>query len=184
MENTLHLKIRKDLLPLFFYLFQKGVLLKILAGENVRDLLFNRLGISDDYMENRIQTVFLNGKAVDDLRKTVVPDGATLALSAAMPGLAGATLRRGGTFASFRQAITVEPEKETIVPKEGVVTLKLFNLLVSELAPSLLARGIWLKGEDLTHLLGTLKISQAGGNPEGSSGFSKEDLVFLNASIE
>ena len=183
MEKTLQLNLRKDLLPFFFPLLQKGILIKTVGGENVRDLLFNRLGISDEYMEKRIQTVFLNGKAVDDLRSAVIPEGSVLALSAAMPGLAGATLRRGGTFAAMRQSITLNSEDAPASPKEGWVVLKIFNLLVSELGPQLLAAGIWLKGEDLTPLLETLKNSP-GSRPGGSSHFGKEDLVFLNVSLE
>ena len=88
MEKNLSLTIPSRVLPLFFPLFQKGVLIKILSGSSIRDLIVNNLGISDDYLEERIQTIFLNGKAVDDLQATIVPDGAIMALSAAMPGLA------------------------------------------------------------------------------------------------
>jgi hypothetical protein len=184
MEKTLHLTVTKNLLPLFFPLFQKGVGMKTPAGESIRDLLFNNLEISDEYMEKRIQTVFLNGKAVDNLAATVLPDGSTLALSAAMPGLVGATLRRGGAFASFRQAITLTSEKGPIPKKDGMVTLKLFNLLVSELAPRLLARGVWIKGEDLKPLLETLKSDLAEGELEGTFGFGKEDLIFLSVTLK
>jgi hypothetical protein len=184
MEKNIHLTVRKNLLPLFFHLFQKGICIKTQAGESIRDLLFNRLEISDEYMEKRIQTVFLNGKAVDNLGTTVLSDGDTLALSAAMPGLAGATLRRGGAFASFRQAITLSPDKASLPGREGLVTLKLFNLLVSELGPSLLARGVWVKREELKQLLETLKQDLAKGGREGTSDFGKEDLIFLSVALE
>ena len=80
-----------------------------------------------------------------------------LALSAAMPGLVGATLRRGGFLASLRPAITSASEPETASPKPGRVILKLFNLLGPELAPALLAEGIGLKEGQLKRFLEGLK---------------------------
>jgi hypothetical protein len=184
MEKTLQLKVRKSLLPFFLPIFQKGVIIKTQAGESIRDLFLNSLEISDEYMEKRIQTVFLNGKAVDNLAATVIPDGSTLALSAAMPGLVGATLRRGGAFASLRQAITLKSGNEPVLKKEGFVILKLFNLLVSELGPPLLARGVWVKGEELKSLLETLKSALAEGDWVGISDFGKEDLIFLTIALK
>ena len=80
----------------------------------------------------------------------------TLALSAAMPGLVGATLRRGGAFASLRRSITFSQDSEAVSQKEGRIILKLFNILVPELGPQLLAKGIWMQGEDLNRFLGGL----------------------------
>lgn len=54
------------------------------------------LGLPHFYVEERIQTLLLNGLAVDDPDTAVLESGARLALSAAMPGVLGATLRRGG----------------------------------------------------------------------------------------
>jgi hypothetical protein len=183
MEKSLSITVPSKLLPLFFPLFQKGVLIKILSGSSIRDLIVYGLGISDAYLEERIQTIFLNGKAVDDLQAAIVSDGAILALSAAMPGLAGATLRRGGTFASFRQAITLKPGQESVIPKQGLVSLKLFNLLVPELSPLLLAGGVWLKGEDLKPLLETLRPYFAEINPEPTEEFETGDLIFLSVTV-
>jgi hypothetical protein len=157
MEQTLFLSMKKNFLNYFFPLFQQGVTIKTLVGGNIKDLLTIHLGMTPEYVENRIQTVFLDGKAVDNLGEAIVGDGSILALSAAMPGLVGATLRRGGAFASLRRAITFSQVSEAIPQKKGRVILKLFNLLVPELGPSLLARGIWLKGRDLNQFLGELK---------------------------
>jgi hypothetical protein len=184
MEKILHLTVAKNLLPLFFPLFQKGISLKTQAGESIRDLLFKRLEISDEYMEKRIQTVFLNGKAVDNLAATVLSDGSTLALSAAMPGLAGATLRRGGAFASFRQAITLAVDKASLPGREGMVTLKLFNLLVPELSPLLLVKGVWLKGEDLKPLLETLKPYLTEIDRESTEEIGAGDLISLSVALQ
>jgi hypothetical protein len=191
MEKTIRITIKKNLLPLFFPLFQKGIIIKSLMGDNIKNFLARHLEVSPEYMESRIQTIFLNGKAVDDLETAVIREGSTLALSAAMPGLAGATLRRSGTLASFRQAITFTAENGQIPVKEGLVTLKLFNLLVSELGPRLLAKGVWIKEEEITPLLETLKddLSEGGRKTnevmEGeTSGTGKDDLIFLSVSVE
>jgi hypothetical protein len=157
MEQTLNLTLKKSGLHHFSPLFQQGIILKTLVGGNIKDLLSLQLEMTPEYVEKRIQTIFLDGKAVDNLEEAVVRDGSSLALSAAMPGLVGATLRRGGAFASLRRAITFSQSGETISQKEGRITLKLFNLLVPELGPPLLAKGIWLKGEFLNQFLGSLK---------------------------
>ena len=96
----------KDRIPAFSPVLAKGFVVKIQVGCTVRELVCDQFGLSVDYLENRIQTIFLDGKAVDNVNTAVVRQDSTLALSAAMPGLAGATLRRGGFFAAMRSQIT------------------------------------------------------------------------------
>ncbi len=72
-----------------------------------------------------------------------------MALSGALPGLVGATFRRRSAYAYLRQAVTLSSQKSSVRKKEGQVILKLFNLLVPELMPSLLAQGVWVLGKDL-----------------------------------
>jgi hypothetical protein len=153
MEHVLEWRLGEKALPYFLPLFQEGVMIETRTGGNLKDFLTRSLSIPADYVETRIQTVFLNGKAVDDLKQAIVRDGSTVALSAAMPGLVGATLRRGGFFASLRPAITSAAEPEAASPKPGRVILKLFNLLVPELAPALLAEGVGLTEGQLKKFL-------------------------------
>ncbi len=154
MGKSLSLTLKPDLLYLFSPLLQQGVIIKTEVGCSIKDLLSRDLGITAEYMESRIQTVFLDGKAVDDLDSAIIHDGSALALSGALPGLVGATLRRKGTYASLRQAITLSEEKATVPQKEGRVVVKLFNLLVPELGLLLLAQGFWINGEELEQFLG------------------------------
>ena len=116
-------------------------------------LLCDLFDISAHDIERRIKTVLLNGQPVDDLVSTVVEDGSVLALSAAMPGLAGAILRRGGHLAVLRHSITHEPNKEKRYPRTGTITVKLFNVLFKELGLPLLANGILLDGSTLKTIL-------------------------------
>ena len=149
MGKSLSLTLRPDLLYLFSPLLQIGVIIITKVGCSIKDLLSRDLGITAEYMESRIQTVFLNGKAVDDLDSAIIHDGSTLALSGALPGLVGATLRRKGTYASLRRAITLSEEKGAVLQKQGRVVVKLFNLLVPELGPHLLAQGVLISGKNL-----------------------------------
>lgn len=153
MTPILEMTIKNTGLPHFFMLFEKGVLIKIQSGKKITDLLIQDLDVPSEYLENRLQTVFLDGKAVDHLEEASVQDGSTLALSAAMPGLVGATLRRGGAFASLRQSITLSPASKTLTKKKGHIVLKLFNLVIPELAPRILAKGIELRGDQFLSFL-------------------------------
>ncbi|HEX9290245.1 MAG TPA: hypothetical protein VF904_12040, partial [Anaeromyxobacteraceae bacterium] len=83
-------------------------------------------------------------------------DGSLLALSAAMPGLVGATLRRSGPYAVMRAAITRTADRTPQEARGGtiVIRLKLFNLLLEEMGPVLLERGMVLDRGDVLDVLG------------------------------
>ena len=80
--------------PKFVGLLNAGFMINVRVGESVRTLLCDRIGLDQSYFDERIQTLFLNSKPVDDPATAVVKDNAILALSAAMPGLVGATFRK------------------------------------------------------------------------------------------
>ena len=145
----LALKSEKGSLSSFFPLLQKGFAVKTQAGNSIKNLLCEQFHVNADYLEDRIQTIFLDGKPVDDAETARVKNGCTVALSAAMPGLVGSTFRRGGALAAFRNGITYREQDD--IPEEDraeTVTVKLFNLLVGELGPAFLQEGIWVKKED------------------------------------
>jgi hypothetical protein len=131
----------------FFLLFQQGVTVRSRTGISVASLLREEIG-ADPVTIEKIQSIILEGKPVDDLESAVIKDGSVLALSAAMPGLVGATLRRGGTYSSFRSAITYHETGGEYVQGVGLVQIKLFNLLMAELGPGLLKKGVILRSED------------------------------------
>lgn len=153
MQTTLDLTLYPEHLPAFFPLFQEGVPVRVLAGRSVAALLVEQFGISPDYLRSRISTLFLNGRAVDDPESAIVRDGAVLALSGAMPGLVGATLRSGGYYAAMRSSISYESTAERDPLREGTVRIKLFNLLLGELGPVLLHRGVILPAPRLAAFL-------------------------------
>jgi hypothetical protein len=65
-----------------------------------------------------------------------------VALSSALPGLVGATLRRGGFYACLRDSINYRQEDLPVDTRPGTITIKLFNLLMDELGPVFLKKGI------------------------------------------
>ena len=147
--NEVRLTVRARQVPSFFPLLQRGFTQKIQAGCSVRSLLSGQFGLSPEYIENRIQTLFLDGKPIDDIDQATVRDGSSLALSSAMPGVLGATLRRGGYYSRMRSQIT---HVESAAPPrwtDGRIVVKLFNLTIRELGPLFLARGIWVDAESL-----------------------------------
>jgi len=133
----------------FFPVLGEGILVRGPGGESVEGFLQKAAGVSPAYLKNSVQTVFLDGSALDDFSTAVVGDGATLALSAAMPGLAGAVLRRDGFYAAMRRQISYEGSAKTPAGGEISATLKLFNLVARDLGPELLKRGIHIPGDRL-----------------------------------
>ena len=150
-HSTLNLKltVESDRLSLFSSLLGQGFTLKVRTGCSLRELLCEQLGVRSDYVDQRIQTIFLDGKTVDDVDTAVIRQDSTLALSAAMPGLAGATLRRGGAYAAMRRQISHQNKAGHDSVADGVVMLKLFNLVALELGPGLLKQGIWVRGKQM-----------------------------------
>jgi hypothetical protein len=147
------LHVKPKLIPIFFQLLGHGFSVDVQTGGNVKDLLCKQLGIHKDYLAQRIQTIFLNAKVVDDLNTAIVNEGSTLALSGAMPGLVGAILRSGGFYASMRSQISYNKNQSAPLQETGKITLKLLNLVVKELGPGFLQRGILIKGKNLYDFL-------------------------------
>ena len=149
---ALRLRLKEGLVPLFFPFLQSGVLVGGQVGCSLESFLRDQVGLSAEYLEKRIQTFFLDGKAVDDAASAVVKDGSTVALSAAMPGLLGATLRKGSYYARLRDQISYTEKTADVSSREGKVLVKLFNLLIQEIGPLFLSRGIYMEPRDLQSL--------------------------------
>jgi hypothetical protein len=159
----LSLHVKPKLIPIFFQLLGHGFSVNIQTGVSVKDLLCKQLGIHEDYLAQRIQSVFLNASVVDDVTSAMVHDGSTLALSGAMPGLVGAILRSGGFYAAMRSQISYGDSKQSSPRTTGRITLKLLNLIVKELGPTFLQQGIWIKGQELLEFMTRNSTSLEGG---------------------
>jgi hypothetical protein len=138
-------------------LLQRGVRVPAQVPCTLGDFLVDQLGVDPDVVARRVSTIFVDGSVVDVVDATELRDGSVLALSAAMPGLVGATLRRGGFYARMRAEITAAATAAggaSGPAAPGVVTVKLFNLLIAELGPPLLAHGVLLPRAEAVALLG------------------------------
>lgn len=151
-KQSLHMVLRPAQLPNFYPLLQQGVWLQAQIGCSVMDLLTEQFGVDECYVVERITTLFLDGKAIDAPESSYVKDGATLALSSAMPGLVGATMRRGGHLAAMRGAITYRAQPQ-VASARGRVRVKLFNMVMAELGATILAQGIYLSYAELASML-------------------------------
>jgi hypothetical protein len=148
----LNLIVPSDRIHVFFSLLRHGFMVETRVGCSIKTMLCKALGLDDNYVEDRIKTIFLDAKPVDDISSACINHGSVLALSGAMPGLAGATLRRGGQLASFRGSISCRSDGKKALSQEGHVFVKLFNVLVKDLGPILLKKGILIKKVQLEDL--------------------------------
>jgi len=152
---NLTLELAKDQTAKLFLLLQQGFFINASVGCSIREFFLEQLGLSPDYIEARIQGIFLDGKPADDFDTAVVRDGARLTLSGTMPGLVGIALRRG-PLAVFRHSITHRETGDYSYAGEGYVQLKLLNLLMKDMGPALLRKGIYINASELTEFLGNL----------------------------
>jgi hypothetical protein len=148
-----NLTLNSGLVPVFYQLLQKGFRVEGNVGCSLRAFLCEQHGVAPEYLEKRIQTIFLDGKPVDNVDMAIVEDGATLSLSAALPGLVGAVMRRDGYYAPMRDQISYKGEFTSPKIKPGKVFMKLFNLPLIELGPMFLKRGILVSGNTLHEVL-------------------------------
>lgn len=142
----------------FSQIMQRGFSIRIKTGRPLEEVLVEQLGIEKRYVEKRLSTIFLDGRPVDDLHTAIVHDGSTLSLSATMPGLAGASMRRKGVYASLRSAIAYREEEGTDTGREGSIEVKLFNLVMTDLGPHFFQRGIYLQSDTLAEFLASLPV--------------------------
>ena len=133
----------------FYGLLQKGVMVEARVGRSIGAILREDFGVLPEVIQEKISTIFLDRKPVDDIESATVKGGAVLALSGAMPGLVGATLRRGGAYRSLRATITYREEDRSCPCEPGFFCLKLFNVLLQELGSPLLERGVFMTAAEL-----------------------------------
>jgi hypothetical protein len=139
----------------FDFLFQDGVQVECVDGCTVREFLCLQMHVCGEYANERIQTLFLNHKPVDDFDTAIIYESDSLALSAAMPGLVGSTLRRGGYYAEMRGSISYRQAEERQGGKRCLVNLRLFNFLAKELTERFLINGVYVRADKLARFFKT-----------------------------
>jgi len=145
-KSHICMNIAAESVSRFFSLLSAGFSVIAKAGCSINDLLSQEFGIPQAYIDDRIQTIFLNGKAVDDSKSATLQNGAVLALSAAMPGMVGSTFRKEGVFAGMRSQISYVADASGHHDRQIEVKLKLFNLIAKELGPVFLQKGVIIEG--------------------------------------
>jgi len=149
----IHITARPGNYHLFLQFLMKGFRVKARSGCSIFDLLCLQLRLDRDYVEGKIQTLFLNEKSIDDIYSTRISGGSILALSAAMPGLVGASFRRGGYYSGLRSQISHQDVTEAPPISDSEITLKLFNIVARDLGPFFLSKGILISGEDFEDII-------------------------------
>jgi hypothetical protein len=137
----------------FCLMLQKGFMVEAHTGCSISSLLSEQFGFSPDFVVKRVTTVLLDGKPVDDIESAMVTEKSRLALSAAMPGLVGAVLRKESAYASFRRSITHREGSDHCVARQGLIEMKLFNSLMEEMGQEFLKVGIMVEGADVGSFL-------------------------------
>lgn len=178
---------REDVLSVL----QAGFGMEARVGTSARAFMREVLLFSDDYIENAVSTVFLDDKPVDNIDQALLAEGSRLSLSAAMPGLVGAIMRRGSPYASFREAITHRGESHAGVdsPESAssdagssladriLVRVKLFNSVMRDRGPGVLARGIVLTSQRAMELCADSGIDVLKGLDSGADSLLRFRIV-------
>ncbi|HIP40293.1 MAG TPA: hypothetical protein EYG88_13090 [Desulfocapsa sulfexigens] len=125
----------------FTTLLQGGIFLKAEQGETIGDLITSLPGFTMEYARQKIQTIFLDGLPADDLDQQLWGKKAVIAISAAMPGLAGAIFRKGGMHASLRTETAGKLSENGQNTRPLQVRLKLFNMIAAERGLEILDEG-------------------------------------------
>lgn len=143
----LEIDIPERLLPLMRLLLSFGICCEAQNGASVNGFLQEALGVDADYIENRVQTLFVDGRAVDAPDETRIHEPCTIALSAAMPGLFGAAFRKQGVFRALRRQYDENhgPADNPASGRKIPVTVKCFNQVAADLGEGLLARGVSMR---------------------------------------
>ncbi|MFO8032755.1 MAG: hypothetical protein R6U22_09450 [Desulfohalobiaceae bacterium] len=130
-------------------LLRQGFYVRVPGGLSLQQVLNQEFGISREYLQDRVQTIFLDSSPVDELEKAYPRAWSVVALSSAMPGLVGATMRKGGYYAALRGDISYQGQAAAKGQQELPLQIKLFNFLAPELAENFLSRVIILDNSPL-----------------------------------
>jgi len=146
--SHLQLTVVAEKFPLFTTVLQSGIVIMTPAGSSLGQFLSALPGFTADYLANMVQTIFHNGSAVDDLTTLFSGEKPVIALSAAMPGLAGAIFRKNSFHKALRSETKTKQSMEQVT-KPLAVTLKLFNVIALDRGKELFAMGVCLPAEVL-----------------------------------
>jgi hypothetical protein len=120
---------------------------KLIMEKSIKQMLCDQFGWNPDYVVNRIKTIFYNGKPVDDMETAIVHDGSYAGTFRCNAGSWWERLSEAeGYCLHSGPAYLIDPMTAKLADSgEGAVYIKLFNLLVPEIGPGFLKRGIFVQ---------------------------------------
>jgi hypothetical protein len=139
----------------FNEILQRGFFLINPVGISIEEFLTKQIGLSREYIGHKISTIFLDGKIVHDIGSAIIKRGSILALSSALPGFVGASLRSGSINQSLGKSSASGEINSPDSKDKGVFCVKLFNLPMIELGPYFMKRGILLRSAGIEDFLKT-----------------------------
>jgi hypothetical protein len=154
-QPAICLILNEDQVPRIRGLLVSDCFVRVQFGCTIRQLLCDQFFMNPEYVEKEITVVFLNFQPVDDIDNARIKDGSILALSAGMPGLVGAAMRKDG-LACMRSGITYRELGSHAMHGDGIIQLKLFNRVMADWGGHVLTRGVYLKRAILAEYLAAL----------------------------
>lgn len=152
-QISILLTIDANTLGKYTSLLQGGIFLTTDQGTPIGELLISLPDFSHEYASKRIQTIFVDGLPADDLDQPLFGMERVIAISAAMPGLAGAIFRKNGLHASLRTS-KERSHTDSSTPDTPVrIRLKLFNMIAEEKGEAILRKGCILIARNLEKYL-------------------------------
>jgi len=139
-------------LPWFNEILQRGFFLINPVGISIQEFLTKQIGLSREYIGQKLSTILLDGQIVGDIGSAIIKRGSVLAFSSAMPGFVGASLSMYQSFCESSGSREVNSSDST---DSGAFCIKLFNLPMLELGPSFMRRGILLRSASIEEFLKT-----------------------------
>lgn len=137
----------------FATLLQSGVYLETVTGKPILDVLKTLPGFTDEYIDEEIQTIFINGTAIDDVHAPLTEDQTIIALSASMPGLSGAIFRKNSIHSPLR---SVQQEMDADFKEDRItVKVKMFNSIARDQAKMVFEQGATLLTRSLLDYIQT-----------------------------
>lgn len=147
----LTLRIAPNSIDTFSSLLQAGVQIRADRALSIGAFLEGLPGFTAEYITDQVQTIFLNGSATDDMETVLGGNTPVLAVSAAMPGLAGAIFRKNSLHAALRT--TKAAGQDSSSAGRVMVTLKLFNAIARDRGGELLRQGVTIKAAALAQFM-------------------------------
>ncbi len=157
-DKSIEIEIAPSELDVFNELLQSGFMVNTKSGDSIEEFLCDQVGVDAKYLMERVKTVFLDSRPVDELDTAVLHDGSKLTLSGGMPGLVGMTLGRGSILASFRSGITYRGDDDVKEGAQADVNVKLFNIVMKDRGGLFLKYGINVKGSGMASQIEKLRL--------------------------